>query len=37
MRSQVFELKPLTEENILSLLNNAIQDRERGLGKYIRR
>ncbi|MDI6728617.1 MAG: replication-associated recombination protein A [Thermodesulfovibrionales bacterium] len=31
-RSQVFELKPLTEENILSLLNNAIQDRERGLG-----
>lgn len=31
-RSQVFELKPLTEENILKLLNNAIQDRERGLG-----
>ncbi|MEW6740961.1 MAG: hypothetical protein AB1325_13800, partial [Nitrospirota bacterium] len=26
------ELKPLTEENILSLLNNAIQDKERGLG-----
>ena len=31
-RSQVFELKPLTEENILSLLNNAIHDKERGLG-----
>jgi putative ATPase len=31
-RSQVFELKPLTEENILSLLNNAIQDKERGIG-----
>lgn len=31
-RSQVFELKPLTEGNILSLLNNAIQDKERGLG-----
>lgn len=31
-RSQVFELKPLTEENILNLLNNAIRDRERGLG-----
>lgn len=31
-RSQVFELKPLTEGNILSLLNNAIQDKERGFG-----
>lgn len=31
-RSQVFELKPLTEENILKILNNAIQDKERGLG-----
>ncbi len=31
-RSQVFELKPLSEENILKLLNNAIQEKERGLG-----
>ncbi len=32
-RSQLFELKPLTEEEILKLLNNAISDQERGLGK----
>ncbi|MBI3592886.1 MAG: replication-associated recombination protein A [Nitrospirae bacterium] len=32
-RSQVFELKPLTEENILQIINNAIHDKERGLGK----
>lgn len=31
-RSQVFELKPLSEENILKLLYNAIHDKERGLG-----
>ncbi len=31
-RSQVFELKPLTEEDILRVLNNALQDKERGLG-----
>ncbi len=31
-RSQVFELKPLTQEEILNILNNAIQDKERGLG-----
>jgi putative ATPase len=31
-RSQVFELKPLTEENLLKLLRQAVQDRERGLG-----
>ena len=31
-RSQVFELKPLTEEDILHILNNALKDRERGLG-----
>ncbi len=31
-RSQIFELKPLTEEDILKVLNNALQDKERGLG-----
>jgi putative ATPase len=31
-RSQVFELKPLTVEDILKVLDNAIQDKERGLG-----
>jgi len=31
-RSQVFELKPLSEENILKILHNALSDRERGLG-----
>ncbi len=31
-RSQVFELKPLIQENILKLLNSAIQDKERCLG-----
>jgi len=31
-RSQVFELKPLAEEDILRVLNNALQDKERGLG-----
>ena len=31
-RSQVFELKPLTEEAILKILRNALHDRERGLG-----
>lgn len=31
-RSQVFELKPLTEENVVGLLRHAVQDRERGLG-----
>jgi putative ATPase len=31
-RSQVFELKPLSEENILKMLHNAVSDRERGLG-----
>jgi putative ATPase len=32
-RSQLFELKALSEEEILKLLNNAISDQERGLGK----
>ncbi|MFZ5907097.1 MAG: replication-associated recombination protein A [Nitrospirota bacterium] len=31
-RSQIFELKPLTEEDIFFVLKNALQDRERGLG-----
>ena len=31
-RSQVFELKPLSEEDILKILNDALQDKERGLG-----
>jgi len=31
-RSQVFELKPLTEEAILKILHNALHDKERGLG-----
>jgi putative ATPase len=31
-RSQVFELKSLTEENILKILNNAVSDKDRGLG-----
>lgn len=31
-RSQIFELKPLTEDNILFVLKNALRDNERGLG-----
>lgn len=31
-RSQVFEFKPLSEENILMIVNNALKNRERGLG-----
>lgn len=31
-RSQVFELKPLSEEDILKILRNALQNKERGLG-----
>jgi putative ATPase len=34
-RSQIFELKPLSEEELLGLLRRAIQDSERGLG-YMR-
>jgi len=33
-RSQLFELKPLTEEEIVSLLQRAITDRARGMGMY---
>jgi putative ATPase len=31
-RSQVFELKPLSDESILKILRNALSDTERGLG-----
>lgn len=31
-RSQIFELKPLSEENILKILHNALADSDRGLG-----
>jgi putative ATPase len=31
-RSQIFELKPLTETDILGILNNALKDSERGFG-----
>jgi putative ATPase len=31
-RSQIFELRPLTEEDLYSLLQNALKDEERGLG-----
>ena len=33
-RSTVFTFEPLTEDNILALLNNALANRERGFGKY---
>ena len=33
-RSLVFELKPLSEENIRTLLKRALADQENGLGKY---
>jgi putative ATPase len=31
-RSQIFELKPLTEEDLVSLLHRSLKDPERGLG-----
>jgi putative ATPase len=31
-RSQIFELRPLTEEDLYSLLQHALADKERGLG-----
>jgi putative ATPase len=31
-RSQIFELRPLTEADLLALLHRAVQDAERGLG-----
>lgn len=33
-RSSVFMLKPLTKENILTILGNAIKNRKNGLGEY---
>lgn len=33
-RSVVFELKPLNEKNILNILKNALEDKDRGLGNY---
>ncbi|MBF0328635.1 MAG: replication-associated recombination protein A [Nitrospirae bacterium] len=32
-RSQIFELKPLSTENISKILDNALKDKERGFGK----
>ncbi len=31
-RSQVFELKPLSEDDIVTILHSALEDKERGLG-----
>ncbi len=33
-RSTIFQFQPLTEEDIEKILLNALQDKERGLGKY---
>jgi putative ATPase len=33
-RSQVFQLKPLTKEELLETMRRAIEDRERGLGNF---
>ncbi|MBM6619699.1 replication-associated recombination protein A [Bacillus suaedaesalsae] len=33
-RCRLFELKPLTPEDIMELINRALQDHENGLGKY---
>lgn len=33
-RSTVFKLEPLTVENVETVLKNALQDREKGLGKF---
>lgn len=33
-RSQIFELKPLSQEDIINILNRALNDKERGLGKF---
>ncbi|MFA5876279.1 MAG: replication-associated recombination protein A [Candidatus Margulisiibacteriota bacterium] len=32
-RSQIFELKPLTTDNLQQIINSALNDKERGLGK----
>ena len=33
-RTQIFEVKPLTESDILTAVNQALADKERGLGNY---
>lgn len=33
-RSSIFMLKPLSDESVISILNNALKDKERGLGSY---
>ncbi len=33
-RSQIFEFKPLTEDEIKTILRHALEDEERGLGQY---
>ena len=33
-RSVIFELKPLTKEDIKTILNRAVTDREKGMGSY---
>jgi putative ATPase len=33
-RSQIFEFKPLSQEEVLKLLRSALKDSERGLGRY---
>ena len=33
-RSQIFELRPLTEEDLFELLQRALADPERGLGYH---
>ena len=33
-RSTVFKLEPLSEQNILNILENAVKDTEKGLGNY---
>ncbi len=34
-RSLVFELKPLSEDELLTIMNNALKDKERGFGKLM--
>ena len=33
-RSRIFRLNPLSEQDIIAILTNALSDQERGLGKY---
>lgn len=33
-RSRIFELKPLSKENILTLIHRAVSDREKGMGAF---